>query len=484
MDNTVATLDRVAADLDRVLRADAAATMPDAEKMSVLRAAGDVMRRLEAVIAETVATVDTRPAGSGAPTFAAVFGCRNINELLRRVLRIDAPGAARVVKAAGLIHRDVELTSGEPLPARWPALRTAMLEGTIGIAGMLAATGPIEQAGGRIGTRERLQADAVLADIARGCPAMESVDAAADVAPPATPDDLRPLAHEIAIRLDPDGTEPAETRSFQERYLSIGRMRNGVYPIRGNLLPETYAQLQLILDAQLNPKVDGPPVPGVVFQPSDVLSDPDGDSDEFNSDPRNVIDSRSARQKQHDALAAALGIAARHRDMPSLGGAAPTLVVQVDAGDYAAGSGWASIPGVEEPVPLTAATHTACTGTIQRVLFDEGRIAGISTTDRIFTVHQRRAIVLRDRECLIPGCHVPASWCEIHHVIEYARGGPTCTDNGVPLCWWHHRSLDVSGWEIRMQDGLPRIRGPAWWDPSRQWRTPRPSLEAFAAAGG
>ncbi|WP_231880324.1 HNH endonuclease signature motif containing protein, partial [Microbacterium sp. H83] len=105
-----------------------------------------------------------------------------------------------------------------------------------------------------------------------------------------------------------------------------------------------------------------------------------------------------------------------------------------------------------------------------------GRIVGIDTTNRVFTVHQRRAIIARDKECLIPGCHVPASWCEIHHVTEHARGGPTHTDNGVPLCWWHHRSLDTSGWEIRMHDGIPEVRGPAWWDPARRWRTPTLSL--------
>ncbi|MGF2949946.1 HNH endonuclease signature motif containing protein [Microbacterium alcoholitolerans] len=198
--------------------------------------------------------------------------------------------------------------------------------------------------------------------------------------------------------------------------------------------------------------------------------------DEFNSDPRNVLDTRTRGQKQHDALAAALGIAARHAETPSLGGAAPTLVVHLESSD----SSWASIPGVGGPVSAAVARHTGCTGAIQRVFTDEGRIVGMTVSDRIFTVYQRRAIVLRDKECLIPGCHVPASWCEIHHVTEYARGGPTSTDNGVPLCWWHHRSLEYSGWEIRMNEGLPEIRGPAWWDPQQSWRTPRLSLPDVA----
>ncbi|KJQ56114.1 hypothetical protein RS85_00018 [Microbacterium sp. SA39] len=250
--------------------------------------------------------------------------------------------------------------------------------------------------------------------------------------------------------------------------------------MRGNVLPDVAAQIQAVFDAYGNPKTDGAPQPGVQFEDSDGADASDEPETESEREPE-PPDRRSAAQKRHDALAAAFSIAARHKDMPSLGGASPTLVVHVDAKDLAAGRGWATLAGSQSPVPLHVAAHTACTGTIQRVLFDEGRIVGISVTDRVFTVHQRRAIIARDKECLIPGCHVPASWCEIHHVTEHARGGPTHTDNGVPLCWWHHRSLDTSGWEIRMNNGVPEIRGPAWWDPHGHWRTPRPSIPRHLA---
>ncbi|KJQ55383.1 hypothetical protein RS85_00902 [Microbacterium sp. SA39] len=314
--------------------------------------------------------------------------------------------------------------------------------------------------------------------------------------------------------------------------------------MRGNVLPDVAAQIQAVFDAYGNPKTDGAPQPGVQFEDSEGAgagygpgagndagsgagwpSDDDaaGNATDAGSgttagtgfgatgganaagdkafasggdfppdgftrsegavppDEPEPPDRRSAGQKRHDALAAAFSIAARHKEMPSLGGASPTLVVHVDAKDLAAGRGWATLAGSQSPIPLHVAAHTACTGTIQRVLFDEGRIVGISVTDRVFTVHQRRAIIARDKECLIPGCHVPASWCEIHHVTEHARGGPTHTDNGVPLCWWHHRSLDTSGWEIRMNNGVPEIRGPAWWDPHGHWRTPRPSIPRHLA---
>ncbi|MFK4850271.1 DUF222 domain-containing protein [Microbacterium sp. ZW T6_19] len=515
MNSTVSALARVATDLRAVLSDDALAGLSDAERAEALRGAGEVSRLVDAVVVEAVATADVE--------FGHRFGCRGMNELLQRALLTDAPSASKFARAAGLVARDVSLVSGERLPARWPALRSALLDGAVGVAGLLAATNPIEYAHDRVGAQERLWADEVLAMHARGIrdaddaggdaaaagdeDAVGDADAAGDVGdvrasddgdtpsdadagadrdadaemghrgPRATADDLRHLASTLAMILDPDGAEPTDRDAQQGRFLNLGRLQKGAHRLVGNITPEVAAQLQQIFDAFNNPKVGGAPAPGVAF----TETAGDDEVDEFNVDPRNVIDPRTPGQKRHDALAAALGIAARHEEMPSLGGAAPTLVVHVDAKDLAAGTGWATLPGNGAPVPLSVAAHTACSGAVQRVLFDEGRIVGITTTDRIFNAHQRRAIVARDRECLIPGCHVPASWCEIHHVTEHARGGPTHTDNGVPLCWWHHRSLDHSGWEIRMNDGIPQIRGPAWWDPAQRWRTPRHSTPAKPA---
>ncbi|PCE13381.1 hypothetical protein AUC47_08880 [Microbacterium sp. SZ1] len=490
-------LDQVVSDLDRVLADDSLAGLTESERVEVLATAGAAFRRVEAVIVETVAAGDVDLPHSA--------GCRNENELLRRALLVDTGGASRLVKVVDLVRRQSSLTSGERLPARWPALREALLDGVVGTAGFLAATAPIEKVVDRIGLDGRLGADECLADAARGAhDAPESIPAGGDACdadrasgrgPAPMPEDLRLLAEALVGLLDPDGEEPAD-EAARRRGITVGRLRNGLRPISGALTPEVAAQLELIFDAQNNPKGDGPPRLGVRFIPTDtdgsgaggsgaggsgvdgsVIDDSRvGEPDPFNSDPRAVIDDRTATQKRHDALAAALGIAARHRDMPSLGGAAPTLVVTVDAKDLAAGRGRASVPGAFSQTHADVAAHVGCSGTIQRVTMDEGRIVGIHSTDRVFTVHQRRAIVARDKECLIPGCHVPASWCEIHHVTEHARGGPTHTDNGVPLCWWHHRSLGSSGWEIRMNDGVPQIRGPGWWDPARQWRAPRLSL--------
>lgn len=473
-------LDRVVSDLDAMLRDDTLAGLSSGERLEVLSTAGAALRRLEAVIVETIANGDPVDLPHDA-------GCRSQSELLQRTLATDAAGATRIGTVVDLVRRDVSIVSGERLPARWPALRGAMLDGALSVAGLLAATRPLEECRDRLTIDERAEADECIADAARTgytsadaeTVGMDAGTGSALQGPVPTPDDLGVLAQALAAVLDPDGAEPDDANAQHRRGLTIGRVRDGLRPIRGWLSPEVAAQLETILDAMNNPAGDGPSRPRVAFAEAEdgvPGGDCERDLDSFNSDMRRVIDPRTALQKRHDAFAAALAIAARHKDMPTLGGASPTLVVTMDVNDLASGSGRAELPGAHghprAAVPARVAGQTGCTGTIQRVLLDEGRIIGISSTERVFTVHQRRAIVARDKECLIPGCHVPAGWCEIHHVVEHARGGPTDIDNGVPLCWWHHRSLDGSGWEIRMRDGVPQVRGPAWWDPDQLWRTP------------
>ncbi|WP_262003898.1 13E12 repeat family protein, partial [Microbacterium sp. Mcb102] len=199
------------------------------------------------------------------------------------------------------------------------------MDGTIGVAGLLAAIGPIEQAGSRIGTADRLRADAELAAYARGFAAADTdtdagadagADAGGEVGPAATPEDLRLLAQVIVQYLDPDGAEPADDIAMRVRGLTLGRAKDGVIPIRGRLLPEAAGQLQRLFDAYLNPKVDGPPVPGVAFRPTDEMVPETDTSSEgvdgvdadhdvlLSGDPGRMVDTRSRSQKQHDTLAA------------------------------------------------------------------------------------------------------------------------------------------------------------------------------------
>ncbi|MDP3949218.1 HNH endonuclease signature motif containing protein, partial [Microbacterium sp.] len=282
----------------------------------------------------------------------------------------------------------------------------------------------------------------------------------------------------------------------RRRHFTIGKLRDGSVPVRGELLPEVAAQLQKLIDSLLKPKAEDTGSSSTVrFRPSDDTGDGERTSEygaeevsdradglephKAKAPPVEAADLRTHAQKRHDAFATVLMVAAASGGMPTLGEAAPTLVVSVTAEDFASRTGRARVEGAGHDVPLGAADHAGCAGGVQRVLFDpKGAIVAIGTTARLFNATQRRAIVLRDRECLIPGCGVPAEWCEIHHVTEHARGGPTHTSNGVPLCWHHHRTLDEGIWKIRIRDGLPEIRGPGWWDPYAKWRSPHHDYRA------
>ena len=128
--------------------------------------------------------------------------------------------------------------------------------------------------------------------------------------------------------------------------------------------------------------------------------------------------------------------------------------------DLLGDTGWAHLDGTTEPVSIAAARHAGCAGVLQRVLLaGNGRILRIGTEERVFNKHQRRAIALRDGNCIIPGCGVPAAWCEIHHPHQWADGGPTDLDNALPLCGHHHRRAHDTQWQLYQDhNGLWRYK--------------------------
>ncbi|WP_343898648.1 HNH endonuclease signature motif containing protein, partial [Ornithinimicrobium humiphilum] len=65
-------------------------------------------------------------------------------------------------------------------------------------------------------------------------------------------------------------------------------------------------------------------------------------------------------------------------------------------------------------------------------ILDQGR------RKRLVTPAQRVRLAARDRGCTIPGCTVPATWCDAHHVIPWAMGGRSDLSNYALLCPRHH----------------------------------------------
>lgn len=424
--------------------------MSDTDMLALMDVAASLGRLSDGLVIETAGAVVER---CDTPVFAdrlsTKMGCRNARDLIEQVTRVSGQGAGeylRAGKAVGLKTSD----TGMPVPPEFPGMRDALTHGFVGLDGVVAVVRELPPT--RFPHEIRDAADAELSAVARGD--------GAEGEPLPSADALRLQAQVWAMFLDQDGAEPREAAAFRKRGVTVGPVRDGLCTIKGLLIADVAGQLVRLFDSVENPKLSGPSFGADADAPMTAVSDLDAPHDD-----------RTRPQRHHDALATIFTVAARAGELPTIGGAAPTLLVSVRERDLKSGHGFAHIDGVDEPVSLAVARHVACTGVTQRVtLNDRGGIVAISIPDRVFNAHQRRAITLRDGGCVIPGCHVRASWCEIHHIEEASRGGPTHTSNGVLLCWRHHRTLDTNGWSIRSVLGTPEIRGPAWWDPTGTWR--------------
>jgi 5-methylcytosine-specific restriction endonuclease McrA len=62
----------------------------------------------------------------------------------------------------------------------------------------------------------------------------------------------------------------------------------------------------------------------------------------------------------------------------------------------------------------------------------------------------REQTILRDHTCVFPWCTRSARKADADHVIPYAEGGTTSSDNIAPLCRRHHRLKTHSSWTYTM----------------------------------
>lgn len=104
------------------------------------------------------------------------------------------------------------------------------------------------------------------------------------------------------------------------------------------------------------------------------------------------------------------------------------------------------------------------------VLGGDSQVLDLGVGRRFFTAAQRAALAVRDGGCVWPGCPAPPGWCEAHHVVAWEHGGPTDLSNAALLCPFHHHRLDVDGWGLTVEAGIPWLRPPAWVEAGRRPR--------------
>jgi Domain of unknown function (DUF222)/HNH endonuclease len=86
----------------------------------------------------------------------------------------------------------------------------------------------------------------------------------------------------------------------------------------------------------------------------------------------------------------------------------------------------------------------------------------IGRATRVIPPHLHRALTIRDGHCQFPGCDQPPPVCEAHHLMPWARGGPTSLDNLTLLCRFHHLiAVHHWGWTLtRSPDGTTTANHP------------------------
>ena len=93
------------------------------------------------------------------------------------------------------------------------------------------------------------------------------------------------------------------------------------------------------------------------------------------------------------------------------------------------------------PLPQSILQRWMCDSAIGRVVM-AGRSVPVDLGSVTYTpsAAQRRALIARDRGCIVPGCQRKARWCDAHHVTPWPAG-PTDMTNLMLLCKRHHKQI-------------------------------------------
>ena len=277
---------------------------------------------------------------------------------------------------------------------------------------------------------------------AQGIDLPEIESAAVRVATTLPYDKLRTVVGTYLARLDPDGREPDPT---EERSLVLLQHPDGAWTGGLALDPVGGTKVATTLEA-------------------------------ISTAGRCAGDTRSRAQRHADALVQLCDLALASGQLPILRTVKPPVLVTIsdrDLTDTHPGHG-AATTATGAALSAARARWIGCDSAVTRVLLgpdsaplDHGR------THRLVTSAQRRALEIRDRGCVFAGCSAPTWWCEAHHLLEWALGGPTDLNNLALLCERHHAKAD-HGFRVERQ-------------PDGRWRTWRPDgteiLTAPASSG-
>ncbi|MDP3950377.1 HNH endonuclease signature motif containing protein [Microbacterium sp.] len=250
-----------------------------------------------------------------------------------------------------------------------------------------------------------------------------------------TVEELRSAARALRDQLDPEGAEARFLAQYEARSFRIYRDAEGRK--RGSVVfdEESGAFVDAFINAAMRPRRGGPRFV---------------DSEERAKAAELVDDQRTNDQLTFDLIMDVLraGVLADAASVFGTRQAGVRLVHAVEADGSRA-----PIVHTEDgliAMPASIATQRMCeSGSVQVTVDSCGNPLDVGREQRLFTSKQRVALAIRDGGCRWRGCDRPASYCEAHHIDEWARDhGRTNIDRGILLCRYHHMTLHNGGWWI------------------------------------
>ena len=395
----LACVAQVSAELSSVLDVPVELMSPE-EKGAALKAVSGTADRLEALRLRLLAASDD---------VAAEVGARDAGAWLAHETRRDRSEQQRALRL------------GTDLAERWLGLAAALAAGSVNLAQTRVIAHALDQLPDDVPTDVVSMAEAQL------------IAYAAEFGPR----ELRVLGRRILDVVAPEVGEAAEARALEaeerraaERTtLTLTPSGDGTTLIRGRMPDAAAHRLMTYLDAFTSPRQgcssDGPDRPG-------------------------PIERRRGR-----ALCALL----EHLDpaeLPSHGGDATTVMVTMTLDQLRSELATAGVISSDDlRISAGGLRRLACNADIiPVVLGGKSEVLDLGRTSRLFSRAQRKALRIRDRRCRARGCTIPATWCEAHHLRQWALGGATDLRDGVLLCsFHHHRTHDPSYETERCPDG-------------------------------
>jgi hypothetical protein len=172
-------------------------------------------------------------------------------------------------------------------------------------------------------------------------------------------------------------------------------------------------------------------------------------------------DRRTPGQRRADALGEICGRYLSLTDRPEVGGERPHVTVTMDLESLWGRAGKAELD-LTGPIRGETARLIACDALVSRVITGpRSEPLDVGRRTPVVSAALRRAVVVRDRHCRFPGCDRPQAWCDAHHMVHWADGGPTALSNLILLCRRHHRlTHERGGFRVEMVEGRPLFRRP------------------------